>query len=68
MHRATVVSPYELMNVAGLLLPCRMAAEVAVTEQHGSAGTAFMNGKIRLAQTSVRIWVSMAISVNFSKS
>lgn len=47
MHRAAVVIHYELINVAGLLLPSRMAAEVAVTGQCGSAttGAAFLHGR-----------------------
>lgn len=38
MHRATVIILCELMDVAVLLLPCRMAAEVAVTGYSLSAG------------------------------
>lgn len=47
MHRATVVIHYELMSVAGLLLPCRVAAKVVVTGQGASAatGTAFLHGR-----------------------
>lgn len=53
MHRATICIYYELVSVAGLLLPSSIAVEVAVTEQWDSAaaGTAFVHGRDQACKT-----------------
>lgn len=74
MHRAAVFIHYELMDGAGMILPSRMAAEVAVTGRWGSAaaGTAFARGRGQayksFCSVSGYFWGEPAISRHLSGS